>query len=266
MNTEKKVFLGMAGFVVFIVLAIFSIYTVPAGKVGVITRWGAVNRVAYAGIGLKWPIAERCIKMSIQTQKDQVDASSASSNLQSVSATIAVNYHLDGLYATAVYEQVGKNYQDIIIAPAIQNVFKSVTAQYTAEQLITMREAVRIAAETQLAEQLSVYHIIVENFNIVNFDFSPEFNASIEAKQVAQQQVETARQQLARAEVDAQTVIAAAQGQADAQAALKETGALTDEYLRYLAITKWDGVLPIVVGDASPFVDVSQFVSTSTMP
>ena len=239
-----------------------TIYTVPAGSVGVVTRWSAVNRVVQPGLGLKWPIAESIVQMDVRTQKDQVEAAAASKDLQHVTSTIAVNYHLDGRYAVQVYQNVGINYQDILIAPAIQNIFKATTAGYTAEELITRREEVRIKAEGTLKDQLAVYHVIVENFNIVNFDFSAEFNAAIEAKQVAQQQVETAKQKLAQAQVDAETAVAQAQGQADAQAALKNTGALSPEYLQYLALTKWDGHLPAVTGGATPFIDVSQFAPT----
>jgi regulator of protease activity HflC (stomatin/prohibitin superfamily) len=247
------------GFLVLTVLVLLAVYTVPAGSVGVVTRWGAVNRVVQPGIGIKWPIAERIVQMDVRTQKDQVDAAAASKDLQQVTSTIAVNYHLDGKYAVQVFQNVGINYQDILLAPAIQNIFKATTAGYTAEELITRREEVRIKAEAALKDQLAVYHVIVENFNIVNFDFSQEFNAAIEAKQVAQQQVETAKQKLAQAQVDAATAKAQAQGQADAQAALKNTGALSPEYLQYLALTKWDGHLPSVVGGATPFIDISQF-------
>jgi len=258
--SPRIVLVTIAAILILVVLVLGTIYTVPAGSVGVVTRWSAVNRVVQPGLGLKWPVAERIIQMDVRTQKDQVEASAASKDLQHVTSTIAVNYHLDGRYAVQVYQNVGTNYQDILIAPAIQNIFKATTAGYTAEELITRREEVRINAEGALKNQLGVYHVIVENFNIVNFDFSPEFNAAIEAKQVAQQQVETAKQKLAQAEVDAETAKAQAQGQADAQATLKNTGALSPEYLQYLALTKWDGHLPAVTGGATPFIDVSQFV------
>jgi regulator of protease activity HflC (stomatin/prohibitin superfamily) len=234
-----------------------SVYTVQAGSIGIITQWGAVSRVVMPGIGLKMPIAESIQLMNVRTQKDQVDATAASKDLQRVTSTIAVNYHLDGDHAVDVFESVGMDYQDILVAPAIQNIFKATTAQYTAEELITKREEVRLRAEEALVAQLLVYHVIVENFNIVNFDFSPEFNAAIEAKQVAQQQVETAKQKLAQAEVEAETAKVLAQGQADAQAILQNSGALSPEYLRFLAISKWDGQLPAVTGGACPFVDVT---------
>ena len=261
---------GLIGYIaivmvfIVLVLVLLSVYTVPAGSVGVVTRWGAVNRVVQPGIGMKFPIAEAVQKMSVRTQKDQVDAGAASRDLQTVTSTIAVNYHLDGTFAVQVYQSIGRNYQDIVIAPAIQNVFKATTSQYTAEELITHRNEVRLAAEQALTEQLAPYHIIVENFNIINFDFSPEFNAAIEAKQVQAQQVETAKQRQAQALIDAQTAVITAQGQADAQKALVLT--LDPLYVQYLAITKWNGVLPSVTSGAIPFIQVPTTTAPVTTP
>jgi regulator of protease activity HflC (stomatin/prohibitin superfamily) len=261
-----KLIAGVVGFILFVIVLLMSIYTVPAGNVGVMTHWGAVQYVVYPGLGFKAPIADGVVRMNIQTQKDEVDASSASKDLQLVTAKIAVNYHLDPAYAKDIYQNIGTEYQSVIIAPAIQNVFKSTTAKFTAEELITKREAARVEAENGLVEQLKPYHILVDNFNIVNFDFSPEFNAAIEAKQVAQQSVETSKQKLAQAQVEAQTALAVAEGQAKSQAALKDAGSLTPEYLEYVALQKWNGVLPNVTGSVTPFIDVSKFANTTVSP
>jgi regulator of protease activity HflC (stomatin/prohibitin superfamily) len=226
----------------------------------VVTRWGAAHRVIYPGINLRVPVADNVVQMSIRTQKDQVEATAMSKNLQVVTSSIAVNYHLDGSQAMKVYQDIGIEYADIIVAPAVQNTFKAVTAMFTAEELITARDQVRVKAEEELSKQLAPYNIVVENFNIINFDFSPEFQAAIEAKQVAQQAVETARQRLFQAEIDAQASVAQAKGQADAQKALKDTGALSQEYLNYLFLTKWNGILPNVMGGATPMLDVSRYL------
>ena len=259
---------GVTGLVVGLLLlawlVFLSAYTVPAGFVGVVTRFGAVQRIVQPGFGIKIPLVEDVVKMDVRTQKDQTDATADSIDLQAVTSTIAVNYNLDPQYAAQVYSSVGTDYADILIAPAIQNIFKATTAQFTAEQLIDQREAVRSKAEASLKSQLAQYHVIVLNFNIVNFNFSDQFNQAIEAKQVAQQQVETAKQLLAKAQVDAQTAVAQAQGQADAQKALKDAGSLTPEYLEFLAIQKWNGSLPsVVTGGATPFIDLSQFITST---
>lgn len=254
----------ISALVLIVFLFAMSIFVVPAGSVGVVTRFSAINRVAEPGIGMKIPLIDSVHNMSVRTQKDEVNASAMSENLQVVTSTIAINYHLDGKNAITVYQNIGTNYAEIIIAPALQNTFKSVTAKFTAEELITNREEVRLEAEKELTTQLAVYHIIVENFNIVNFDFSPEFQAAIEEKQVAQQAVETSKQRLAQAEIDAQTVVAQAQGQADAQKAMKDTGSLTTEYLQFLFLSKWDGTLPTVMTSASSVFDLSGYVPSET--
>ena len=263
MDNEDKLMVIKFIFVVFLISAVLglamSFTKVNAGFVGVVTRWGAIHRVVYPGITMKIPFAESVKKMDVRTQKDTVDVGAASRDLQLVTSTIAVNYHLDGSFATQVYQNVGMKYQDIIIAPAILNTFKAATAQFTAEELITKRPEIRHVAEVVLAEQLLPYHVIVENLNIVNFDFSEEFNNAIEAKVTAQQQVETAKQLLAKVRIDAESAKAQAQGQADAQAVIRNSGSLSPEYLKYLALTKWNGILPNVVGGATPFIDVSDF-------
>lgn len=264
MNRGVSGWIVVAVFVAVVVTFMLSAHIVPEGNIGVVTRWGAVNREVKPGFGFHKPLSENVIRMNIRTQIFEADASAASSNIQAVSAKIAVNYSLDSEWVSEMFSRVGKKYEDVIIAPAIQNAFKAATSQYVAEDLIIKRDDVCDTAKRNLQAQLAQYHITIESFNVINFDFSPEFNASIEANQVAEQQVELARQQLDKAKVDAETAITQAQAQADAQAALRNTGALTEEYLQYLAITKWDGVLPKVVGDTSPFVDVSQFMNTST--
>lgn len=256
----RSVFMAIIIVLGMLIIISAAVTVIPAGNIGVVTRWGAANRVIYPGINLRVPVAEQVVQMSIRTQKDQVEATAMSKNLQVVTSSIAVNYHLDGSQAIKVYQDLGTQYADIIVAPAVQNTFKAVTAQFTAEELITVRDQVRVKAEEELSKQLEPYNIVVENFNIINFDFSPEFQAAIEAKQVAQQAVETAKQRLLQAEIDAQATVAQAQGQADAQKALKDTGALSQEYLNYLFLTKWNGILPTVMGGATPMIDVSQYL------
>ena len=141
--------------VIAVILIASSVLVVPAGSVGVVTRFSAINRVAQPGIGMKIPLVDAVHLMTVRTQKDEVPATAMSENLQVVTSTVAINYHLDGQYAKDVYQDIGTNYADIIISPALQNTFKSVTAKFSAEELITDREAVRLEAEKELTERLA---------------------------------------------------------------------------------------------------------------
>ncbi|HVF12729.1 MAG TPA: prohibitin family protein, partial [Actinomycetota bacterium] len=104
-------------------------------------------------------------------------------------------------------------------------------------------------ARNLLKNRLDNYYIIVDDVNIVNFDFSREFNVAIEAKQVAQQEVQKARQELERAKVDAERRVTEAQAQAEAQRLQQQT--LTPLFVQKIWIDKWDGKLPTYMsGDA----------------
>lgn len=210
--------------------------TVSAGHVGVITRLGAVNRVANPGFVLKIPIFEGVAKMETRTQLEQVEAQSASKDLQEVKATIALNFHLDGTKAVDVYQNLGTEYKERIIAPAMQEAFKATTAQYSASDLIGKREAVKAVAYAELKERLTKYNIVVDDFNIVNFKFSDEFDQAIEDKTIASQKKE-------RATIDAETALIKAQGEVNAAKKLQEEGSLTPLYVEFLRTQKWNGVL-----------------------
>jgi len=246
-NVPKLVVAGVL-FVLVLILFLTSFAIVRAGSVGVITRLGAVNRVVNPGLNLKFPIVEGITIMETRTQKDQVDAQAASKDLQEVKSTIALNYHLRAEKAVEVYQNIGPEYKFRIIDPAIQEAFKATTAKFTAAELITKREAVKKEAFEHLKDRLNRFNVIVDDFNIVNFQFSDDFNHAIEQKQVAQQNLE-------RAKIEAETAITQAQGQADAQLILRNNGSLTPEYLQFLAVQKWDGKLPNATS-GTPFIQI----------
>lgn len=256
MLNNSKIITYVINVMILLFLGLASFTFVEAGHVGIIKRFGAVKRVAQPGLVLKVPFIEAVDKMETRIQKEEVRADAASKDLQDVSSVIAINYHLDGVNALSVFQNVGVEYRQRLIDPAIQETFKSVTAKYTAEQLITQREAVKHDALAHLKERLEPQFIVIDDINIVNFAFSKSFNDAIEQKQVAQQNVQKEKQNLERIQVEADQAREQAQGQADAQRTLQEAGNLSQEYLDYLAVNKWNGILPNNVGGAVPFVNV----------
>lgn len=240
-TTQGKLAIGIPLLVLFFL--IFCFRTVGAGQVGIITRFGEVNRVATSGIALKLPYPiERLEKMETRVQKEEQDTTAATSDLQDVTGKLALNYALDNATALRVYKELGKEYKERVITPAVQESFKASTAQYTASELITKRPEVKAKAYEAIKDRLEKYGIRVVDLNIVNFAFSAEFNTAIEAVQVANQNVAKARQELETTKVEAQKQIEEAQGRAEAQRLQQQT--LTPEILQQEAIKKWDGKLP----------------------
>jgi regulator of protease activity HflC (stomatin/prohibitin superfamily) len=241
---------------------------VEAGHVGVVTRFGAVTGTIFEqGLSYKIPFIEGVWIADVRTEKEQVDAAAASRDLQEVKSTIALNYHLDARNAAAVYREIGPQYKQRIVDPAIQEAFKFTTAQFNAEELITQRETVKERAREFLRTRLGNFHVIVEELNIVTFEFSRAFNDAIEAKQVAAQRVLQAENERAKARVDAETRVIAAQGDASAvlvrakaaaEAQQTQRATLSDLYVQFLAVDKWDGKLPQVTGGggAVPFIQI----------
>lgn len=254
MNSDKAVN-GIIGLIVTIPILIllffiFCFRTVGAGQVGIVTRFGDVNRVQASGVAIKlpWPI-EKLTKMETRVQKEEQDASAATVDLQDVNAKLALNYALDNDSALRVYKELGKDYKNRVITPALQESLKSATASYTAQELITKRAEVKGKAYELIKNRLEKYGIRVVDLNIVNFSFNAAFNQAIESVQVANQNVAKAKQELETTKVEAEKSIVAAQAQAEAQRLQQQT--LTPELLQKYAIDKWDGKLPTTQAGAS---------------
>lgn len=262
-----------------IVAAASAMTVVPAGHSGVVVTMGSVSeRVLDEGLHFKTPFVQQVVIMNNKIQKTEVSSNSVSKDLQTISSSVAINYHITKDAAASIYQTIGEQYADTVLQPAIQEAVKAVTAQYTAEELITKRSAVGDEIGQTLSNKVSEYGILIDKFNIVNFDFSEEFNAAIEQKQVAEQnklRAETEKeQQIIEAEAAAKQKTIAAEAEAEAtlkkaeaeaEANEKINASLNDRVLRYQQIQKWDGKYPNVVSDAaSILVDIPTDNSDNT--
>ncbi|MCM1523400.1 MAG: prohibitin family protein [Ruminococcus sp.] len=235
--------------------------TVDAGHTGVILTFGKVSdTVLGEGLHVKIPFVQQVVQIDNRVLKAEVDCSSASSDLQTVSSTIALNYRVKNEASASIYRDVGPTYENVIIAPAIQECVKAVTARYTAEQLITERQSISDQMKELLFDKVSSYGIDIEIFNIISFEFTAEYNAAIEAKQTAQQNALKAQQDLQRIKVEAEQTVAKAQAEAEAYRLKSEQ--ITPQMIAMEYIDKWDGKLPAVAGgDSSMLIDISEIVS-----
>lgn len=231
---------------------------IEAGHTGVLLTFRAVEETVFdEGLHFKVPFVQSVVQMNNRTQKIETDGSASSKDLQIISYVVAVNYHVNESSSAALYQNVGTDYGSVIIVPAIQESIKAVTAQYTAEELITKRQTVGDQIKDALSEKINQYGLTVEIFNIVNFDFSEEFNAAVEAKQTAQQNALKAEQDLARIEVEAQQKITQAQAEAESIKLIQEALSTSPDYVEYIKWSKWDGELPTVMGDSDLLIGIN---------
>lgn len=232
-----------------------SWFIVGAGEIGVVTRFGEVQKVADSGLNFKIPFIDGVTKMDTRIQKEEVSSAGVTKDLQDVNATLALNYSIDKETALKLYKEVGTNYKDNIITPVLHESFKAGSAQYTAESLITNRSEAKEKILEVVKERLQKYGIVIADLNITNLQFSAVFNAAIEEKAVAQQQVEKAKQDLERAKIEAEQKITQAQAEAEEQRLQQQT--LTELMVKKMWIEKWNGNLPTTVaGDSGLILDM----------
>lgn len=261
-SKTKKIVISAAIALGVIILLCSCFTVVPTGSSGVIMTLGKISGTPLGeGLHIKAPFIQQVEIISNKIQVQEVAADSVSKDLQAVQSTIAVNFKVANNYSCSIYQNIGPNYQEIVFLPAVQESVKSVSAKYTAEQLITMRPQVGEEIKQTLEEKVAEYGIIVEKFNIVDFQFSAEFNSAIEAKQVAEQNlIKTKTEQeeqlvIAKTEAEKKKLAAEAEAEAikiksEAQAKANDTinASLTDELIEYEKIQKWDGELPLATG------------------
>ena len=263
---------------VVLIVSFSSFKIVEGGYVGVVVKLGAIQDVVLnEGMHAVTPFITGVIPVSVRTQKAEVESSAASRDLQTINASVAVNYSVVGESASVLYKTVGLNYEAVIIMPAIQESVKAVTARYSAEELITKRQEVSAQIKEELIEKMTGYGLKIEALNITGLDFSDEFNRAIEAKQTAQQQALKAEQDLNRIRIEAQQQVEEAKAEAEATKTradaeayaidkLQEQLEVSDQYIRYETIRRWNGQLPTVMGAGENILDISSILGSGSAP
>jgi regulator of protease activity HflC (stomatin/prohibitin superfamily) len=276
MHQSKLIGIALAVLVVLVLLVLANPFVqVQSGYVGVLSNFGSVQpNPLYPGLHLAIPFYQTIEQVSVQPQTVTSDESGSTHDLQLVNTSIAVTFHVNADNAPDFYQ----NFRDFdtlgarIIAPAVSNDVKAVTANYDAEELVTKRDIVDAQIKDLIVQSLAPYHLTVEAVNVSNFAFSDAYTQAIEQKQVAQQQALqaqytlqqteiSAQQQVVQAKAQADAAVETAQGQANAllltsQAQAKANAliaqSLTPVLLQQKALDKWNGDLPTYLSPGSP--------------
>ena len=267
----KAILIAILLLIIIGVVASASVKIVDAGNRGVLLHWNAVDLSAPPldeGIHFLVPFQDDIVQIEVRTLKYDKDTRSASKDLQSVETTVTVNYHPDKERVHVLYKEIGLDYENRVIQPAIEETVKQVTANYNAEELITKRPLVKSDIETAIRERLDAFGIVTEVISITDFEFSVLFNKAIESKVEAEQNALRAENDLRRIQVEAQqheatatgranANIAEAKGEAEAISIINKALSENPNYLEWLKTQTWDGKLPLVVGEGgTPFIQI----------
>jgi len=273
-SSNPNIWKALLGAIVIIILIIllFSInpfVIIPAGHRGVVfsITSGVKDHILGEGLRFRMPFIESVHIFDCRVMKQEYECAAVSSDLQSVHTTLALNFHLMPEKVNKLYQDIGSDFSNRIISPAVQESLKATTAQFNAAHLITMRPKVKEGVRQFLSERLAKSFIILDEISLTDFKFSDEYQKAIEAKQVAEQEAlkrtydlvkvkKEAEMAIAQAEGEKNATIAKAQGQAEQQRLLRQT--LTPELVKLKAIEKWDGKLPVYNGGVMPILDLRE--------
>jgi regulator of protease activity HflC (stomatin/prohibitin superfamily) len=256
-ETAIKAVLAVIVLIILVSLSLSVFVTVPPGHRGVLLELGAVKpNPVEEGFHTLTPFTQSVVMMDVRTQKYEVDATASTKDLLDVTAKVAVNFHLDPASVSTLYQTIGVDYENVVIAPAVQELVKATTAKFNAEELITQRETVRDQIEQAIKSKMQSRNILVESISIVNFQFPQAFNEAITAKQTAVQRALEAQNKLEQIKFEAQQAVAKAEGDAQAIEIINLQLQKSPQYINYLAVNKWSGTLPLATGGAVPFINL----------
>ncbi len=258
-NKIVKIIAGVLVALIVLVVGANCLTIVDAGHTGVVVTLGKVNEgVLSEGMHIKAPFVQKVIKIDNRITKLEVSTEAFSKDLQTVSTTLAINYRVDSKMSYSLYKNIGANYEEVLVTPAVNEVLKAITAKYTAEESVTNRSLISEGLVEGLNEKLNDSGLYITDVNIINFDFSEAFITAIEEKQVAQQKLlkaETEKQTaITNAEAEAEATRIRAEAEADANKKIKAS--LDDNVIRSKFYDKWNGELPQAMGSDSVITSI----------
>jgi len=245
-------------FLLAIVILFSAFYTNNEKEVTVVTRFGKISSVTRSGFHTKIPFVDTKNKFNLDIQSKNVDASSATKDQQTVGITVNVQYKIDGAKIENLYKTIKdeETLHNSIVPPFVSEAVKATSSKYTSYEMLEKRDAFKIEIEKALSERLSEYNLVVVAVNIVNIDWSDNFEKAIEAKVIAEQNAQASKQRLEQAKIEADIEITKAKGEAEAQRILSENLAKNPLYLEFKKLEKWDGKLPTVTSDGSTIISL----------
>src|SRR5580698_6263564 len=222
-------------------------YIVQPGTRGIkVTLGKAEDKFLPEGFGLKAPFITTIVPVNVRQRTVAVKADCFSFDLQQVVADVRVLYRVPEQSVVQIYKQYSGDPFDSLIAPRVQEAIKEVTALQTAEQIVKSREQIKqktlAAARQKIGDILTVEDIVIRII-----DLSADLEKAIEAKMVAEQQAAQARFSQVQVQVEANTAIIKAKGEAEAIRVRGEALKLNPAYLRWQIVERWNGKSPLVV-------------------
>lgn len=269
MNVSNiKIIAGVIGSIA-VLIALFILWpfaSVPAGNVGVMTTFGAPTASVYdPGIHFCMPISQSMHNVYIGVFKAESDVAGSSKDLQQVDMKVSVNFNILPAAAVGIYSNLGGDPWTQVMDPAVHDIVKAVAARYEATDLIQKRDQVSQEVRESLLTRFKNIGVNVSAVNIVNFQFSKQFNDAIEAKITAQQNAFRVENEIVQTKweaqkrvVESEAALRVAENNAKANELMGKSLEANPALIEKMKVERWDGHYPTyMMGGALPMIQLS---------
>lgn len=255
--STKSMFGLIAGAVLIfvgILAATSSTTVVEPGNRGVRVTLGKVSS-QFEGEGLlfKVPFITQIHQVSVRQQTVDLATDCYSSDLQQVKANMRVLYRIPESAVVALYQEYEGGEYETLIKPRVVEALKEAASTQSAEMIVQNRELIKQQTLENVRKKIGELPaggplIFIEDTPLSDLSLSTELNAAIEQKMTQKEEAERARFVQRQTEIEAETAIIKAKGDAEAIRIRGEKLRDNPSFLYLQMVEKWDGIPPLVVG------------------
>lgn len=244
-----------------VLIAFFNpISIVGVGERGVKVTLGKVSPTSYTeGIHLVTPFISHIKNMNVKTQKNIVETSVYTKDIQQAQITYVLNYNLQPENAHRMYREVGANYLDTVVTPVVEGTIKDVIGKWNAQDLVANREKATQEILVKLQNHLTPKYVNVTDFQMTSIAYSGVFEKAIESKVTAEQEALRAKNKTVQIQEEAKQKLISAEAEAKSMSIRANALTQNKALVEYEAVQKWDGKLPeYMLGNSVPFINVTK--------
>lgn len=257
-SVNIPVFIGYG--IVALILLFGTFFTVSEGQKALITTFGKASNTIYgAGIHMKLPLIQHVKRFDVKTIRADYKTQTYTKDIQTATIIVSYSYNLIANDIVQTYKEYGNDWQERILYPNLEQAVKAEVGTWNADTMVANRDKVAEDILKSLQDRMLAhnYPVSITNFQMINIDYSNQFEQAIEKKVIAEQAALEEANRTKQVEQQAKQQLTNAKAEAESMRIRANALSQNPKLVSYEAVQKWDGKLPqFMTGNSTPILDV----------